>query len=69
MSTVSVLDVAPTIIDIMNLRDPYSNMALELEGNSLLLAMRDSVEATRRREGKDKEKEDKVRSRLEALGY
>jgi hypothetical protein len=68
-STVSVLDIAPTVIDIMNLRAPYSNMDLELEGFSLFMAMRDSVEAAKPKEGKDQEEEEKVRSRLEALGY
>ncbi len=69
LSTVSVLDIAPTVIDIMNLRAPYSNMSYELEGYSVLMAMRDSVKATKSVEGKDQEEEDKVRSRLEALGY
>jgi predicted AlkP superfamily phosphohydrolase/phosphomutase len=69
LSTLSVLDIAPTIIDVMNLRKPYSEMAYELEGYSLLLAMRDSPEVEKRGEDKDREVEDKVRSRLEALGY
>jgi predicted AlkP superfamily phosphohydrolase/phosphomutase len=69
LTTVSVLDIAPTVIDIMNLRAPYSNMALELEGYSLLMATRDLVEAAKTKDGKDQEEEEKVRSRLEALGY
>jgi len=70
LSTVSVLDIAPTVIDIMNLRAPYSDMAYELEGYSILMAMRDSVEEEKPGEGEGKKaEEEKVRSRLEALGY
>ncbi len=69
LSGVSVLDIAPAIVDIMNLRVPYSTMEYEMEGYSLLKTIRDSVEAAKRKEEKDKEVEDKVRSRLEALGY
>jgi predicted AlkP superfamily phosphohydrolase/phosphomutase len=69
LSEVSVLDIAPTVIDIMNLRAPYGVMAYELEGYSLLRDMRDSARAVQPDEGKEVKEEDKVRSRLEALGY
>jgi predicted AlkP superfamily phosphohydrolase/phosphomutase len=68
MKHVSVLDLAPTIIDIMNLRAPYNTMDYEMEGYSLLQAMGDSSGVEKPGEEKESE-EDKVRSRLEALGY
>lgn len=70
LKRVSVLDIAPTVIDILNLRPAYHTIDYEMEGYSLLLAIRDAVGAKKPREGEAKEsEEDKVRSRLEALGY
>jgi predicted AlkP superfamily phosphohydrolase/phosphomutase len=67
---VSVLDIAPTIIDIMNLRAPYNTIDYEMEGYSLLRAIGDSLKEEKPGESGEKEaEEDKVRSRLEALGY
>jgi hypothetical protein len=70
VNPVSVLDIAPTIIDIMNLRAPYNTIDYEMEGYSLLRAMGDSAKEEKLGESGEKEaEEDKVRSRLEALGY
>ncbi len=67
---VSLLDIAPTVIDIMNLRAPYNTIDYEMEGYSLLLALRDSAEEKKTAEAADKEtREEKIRSRLKALGY
>ena len=67
---VSVLDIAPTIMDIMNLRAPYNTIDYEMEGYSLLQAMGDSAVEETPGGGEEKaSEEDKVRSRLEALGY
>lgn len=70
LKPVSVLDIAPTIIDIMNLRAPYNTIDYEMEGYSLLRAIGDSAKEEKPGESVEKEaEEDKVRSRLEALGY
>jgi len=70
LKPVSVLDIAPTIIDILNLRPAYNTIDYEMEGYSMLLAIRDAAEEEKPGEGEEKEsEEDKVRSRLEALGY
>jgi predicted AlkP superfamily phosphohydrolase/phosphomutase len=67
---VSLLDVAPTVVDIMNLRAPYNTMDYEMEGYSLLMALRDSVDEEKADDAVDKEaREEKIRSRLKALGY
>jgi predicted AlkP superfamily phosphohydrolase/phosphomutase len=69
VKSVSVLDIAPTIIDIMNLRAPYATLDYEMDGYSLLQAMKDSAGGEKPVEGEKESEEDKVRSRLEALGY
>ena len=67
---VSIRDLAPTLIDIMNLRAPYSTIDYEMDGCSLLQLMGDRAEEEKIVQGEEKEsEEDKVRSRLEALGY
>jgi|GEM_PF-619102 len=67
---ISLVDIAPTIIDIMNLRAPYNTIDYEMEGYSLLQAMGDSAVEETPGGGEEKaSEEDKVRSRLEALGY
>jgi predicted AlkP superfamily phosphohydrolase/phosphomutase len=67
---VSLLDIAPTVIDIMNLRAPYNTIDYEMEGYSLVLALKDSDEEEKTTEAADKEtREEKIRSRLKALGY
>jgi len=63
MKGISNLNIAPTIIDIMNLRAPYTLMQYEMEGQSILEILRDTGMPT------TSEKEKAVRSRLEALGY
>jgi predicted AlkP superfamily phosphohydrolase/phosphomutase len=70
VKNISVIDIAPTIIDIMNLRAPYNTIDYEMEGYSLLQAIADSSLGVKAAPGGEKEsEEDKVRSRLEALGY
>ena len=69
---VSLLDIAPTVIDIMNLRAPFNTIDYEMEGYSLLLALRDSADGEKTEGPADKDKEareEKIRSRLKALGY
>ncbi len=70
LEPVSVLVIAPTVIDILNLRPAYTDIDYEMEGYSLLLAIRDTAEEKKPGEKEKKEsEEDRVRSRLEALGY
>jgi predicted AlkP superfamily phosphohydrolase/phosphomutase len=71
LGTASVLDIAPSIMDIMNLRLPYGKVEYDMEGYSLLLRIRDATLGAGEQAEDDEEKteEDKVRSRLEALGY
>jgi len=70
LEPVSILDIAPTVIDILNLRPAYTDIDYEMEGYSLLLAIRDSAEEKKPGEKEKKEsEEDRVRSRLDALGY
>jgi predicted AlkP superfamily phosphohydrolase/phosphomutase len=70
MKHVSIRDIAPTLIDIMNLRAPYSTIDYEMDGCSLLQVMGERAEEEKIVQGGEKEsEEDKVRSRLEALGY
>jgi hypothetical protein len=67
---VSLMDIAPTVIDIMNLRAPYNTIDYEIEGYLLLMALRDSAEGKKSGEAADKEaRKEKIRSRLKALGY
>ena len=72
VGNVSLTEIAPTVIDIMNLRAPFNTIDYEMGGYSLLLALRDSAEEEKTEEPADKDKEareEKIRSRLKALGY
>jgi predicted AlkP superfamily phosphohydrolase/phosphomutase len=67
---VSLVDIAPTVIDVMNLRAPYNTVDYEMEGYSLLMALRDSAGEEEGGESSEKEaREERIRSRLKALGY
>jgi predicted AlkP superfamily phosphohydrolase/phosphomutase len=63
LNGISLLNIAPTVIDIMNLRKPYSMMPYEMETLSIPAVIRDRVVPSTPAEG------EKIRSRLEALGY
>ncbi|MHC4181923.1 MAG: alkaline phosphatase family protein [Planctomycetota bacterium] len=60
---ISLLNLAPTIIDALNLREPYDVIPYEMEEHSILTIL------NYREEIDTHDKEANVRSRLEALGY